>query len=94
MSYIAALGAHRDKIDDQEVLAICLIKHWTIFARCLTERLHAQIPMCPKHVVRTTRQRLSQNKELTDPKSLIILAAIIFDDEYLLATIKSLKSKF
>ena len=69
ISYIAALGAHRDKIDDQEVLQLLDQAMDDIQGALLKD----ETPDLSAHnMLQTIRQRLSQNKE-EDQKSLIIL---------------------
>jgi len=69
LSYIAALGAHREKIDDQEVLQL--------FDKALEDirgaLLKDEVPdLTAQNMLNTIRQRLTQNHE-EDHKSLIVL---------------------
>ena len=69
ISYIAALGAHRDKIEDQEVLQLLDQAMDDIQGALLKD----ETPDLSAHnMLQTIRQRLSQNNE-EDQKSLIIL---------------------
>ena len=69
LSYIAALGAHRDKIADQEVLQL-LDKALDDIRGAL---LNDEVPdLSAQNMLNTIRQRLSQNNE-DDHKSLIVL---------------------
>ncbi|MCH7306738.1 YccS family putative transporter [Acinetobacter sp. NIPH 1852] len=69
LSYIAALGAHREQIQDQEVL--------TLLDQALDDiqgaLLRDEVPgLSAQNMLQNIRQRLSRNEE-NDPKSLIIL---------------------
>ncbi|MCH7336696.1 YccS family putative transporter [Acinetobacter sp. NIPH 2699] len=69
LSYIAALGAHREQIQDQEVL--------TLLDQALDDiqgaLLRDEVPdLSAQNMLQNIRQRLSLNAE-NDPKSLIIL---------------------
>ncbi|WP_353143564.1 YccS family putative transporter [Acinetobacter pragensis] len=69
ISYIAALGAHREKIQDQEVLSL-LDKALDDIQGVL---LRDEVPdLTATNMLQTIRQRLSQNND-DDQKSLIIL---------------------
>ena len=69
ISYIAALGAHREKIQDQEVLNL-LDKASNDIQGAL---LRDEVPdLTATNMLQTIRQRLSQNSD-DDQKSLIIL---------------------
>lgn len=69
ISYIAALGAHRDKIEDQEVLELLDQAMDDIQGALLND----ETPDLSAHnMLQTIRQLLSQNNE-QDQKSLIIL---------------------
>lgn len=69
ISYIAALGAHRGKIQDQEVLAL-LDKALDDIQGAL---LRDEVPdLSAQNMLQTIRQRLSQNND-EDQKALIIL---------------------
>lgn len=69
LSYIAALGAHREQIQDQEVL--------TLLDQALDDiqgaLLRDEVPdLSAQNMLQNIRQRLSRDEE-NDPKSLIIL---------------------
>lgn len=69
LSYIAALGAHREKIDDQDIL--------TLLDKALDDirgaLLHDEMPdLSAQNMLQVIRQRLSQNSD-HDQQSLIIL---------------------
>ena len=69
LSYISALGVHREKIEDQEVLELLELALEDIRGSLLKDEmpnLNAQ------NMLHTIRQRLSQNSE-DDQKSLIVL---------------------
>ena len=69
LSYIAALGAHREKIEDQPVLA--LMQH--AFDNIQGALLHDEAPdLTAQNMLYTIRQRLNQAQQ-EDQKSLIIL---------------------
>ena len=69
LSYIAALGAHREKIEDQPVLA--LMQH--AFDNIQGALLHDEAPdLTAQNMLHTIRQRLNQAQQ-EDQKSLIIL---------------------
>ncbi len=69
LSYIAALGAHREKISDQEVLQLLDQSLDDIQGALLKD----EVPdLTAQNMLHTIRQRLSQNNE-DDQKSLIVL---------------------
>ncbi len=69
LSYIAALGAHREKIEDQPVLA--LMQH--AFDNIQGALLHDEAPdLTAQNMLHAIRQRLNQAQQ-EDQKSLIIL---------------------
>src|SRR5690606_20627709 len=69
ISYIAALGAHREKIQDQQVLTL-LDKATDDIQGAL---LRDEVPdLSAQNMLQEIRQRLSQNSE-EDQKSLIVL---------------------
>ena len=69
LSYIAALGAHREKIADQEVLQLLDQALDDIQGALLKD----EVPdLTAQNMLNTIRQRLSQNNE-EDQKSLIVL---------------------
>ncbi|MGA9699180.1 MAG: YccS family putative transporter [Acinetobacter sp.] len=69
LSYIAALGAHREKIQDQEVLNLLDLALENIQGSLLKD----EVPdLTAQNMLNTARQRLSQNNE-DDQKSLIVL---------------------
>ncbi|MGL5157557.1 MAG: YccS family putative transporter, partial [Acinetobacter junii] len=69
LSYIAALGAHRAQIHDQEVLALLDQALDDIKGTLLRD----EVPdLSAQNMLQTIRQRLSTHDE-GDPKSLIIL---------------------
>jgi uncharacterized membrane protein (TIGR01666 family) len=69
LSYIAALGAHREKISDQEVLQLLDQALDDIQGALLKD----EVPdLTAQNMLHTIRQRLSQNNE-DDQKSLIVL---------------------
>ncbi len=69
LSYIAALGAHREKISDQEVLQLLDQALDDIQGTLLKDELP---DLTAQNMLHTIRQRLSQNNE-DDQKSLIVL---------------------
>ena len=69
LSYIAALGAHREKIQDQEVLKLLDLALEDIQGSLLKD----EVPdLTAQNMLNTIRQRLSQNNE-DDQKPLIVL---------------------
>ncbi len=69
LSYIAALGAHREKIQDQEVLKLLDLTLEDIQGSLLKD----EVPdLTAQNMLNTIRQRLSQNNE-DDQKPLIVL---------------------
>lgn len=69
LSYIAALGAHREQIQDQEVLSLLDQALDDIQGALLRD----EVPdLSAQNLMQTIRERLSRNDD-NDPKSLIIL---------------------
>ncbi len=69
LSYIAALGAHREQIQDQEVLSLLDQAVDDIQGALLRD----EVPdLSAQNLMQTIRDRLSRNED-NDPKSLIIL---------------------
>ena len=69
ISYIAALGAHREKIDDPEILELMDRAFDNIQGALLRDEMP---DLTAQNMLQTIRQRLSQNNE-EDQKALIIL---------------------
>lgn len=69
LSYIAALGAHREKIEDQEVLTLLDLAVENIQGSLLKD----EVPdLNAQNMLDTIRQRLSSNNK-DDQKALIVL---------------------
>ena len=69
ISYIAALGAHREKIDDPQILELMDRAFDNIQGALLRDEMP---DLTAQNMLQTIRQRLSQNNE-EDQKALIIL---------------------